>query len=441
MLWAMVCAAMPNVVSAQQNPVFYVVGAEEERSGQTSPPSLGGLRQFKGVHLYELDSATLRVVRSVEMDSSSGGALNVAKWYALSGSFGMLTGDRKTIVLVAGGNEDEGNLILVSAPDLKVLGHMNVPTSSMPQEPDGNPMDCSDQIFVHPVTGATYFSCEAPGKISSPVFELDPFKQKIIGTGLPTAGMFTRTFVYDPKRQWLYVSGTAPPILDVRDHLIGHIAGLDFCAVREIAERTNGEVCGVQKLTNAPKQYAVRDMAPLPDGNLVLLSYVSEDPVVSVYDPSAQKILGAWMEDRTYTGLIGPGRIHGVRYDKPTPTQRLYTIYNVPVPSRDGSRLFGVEESDSHADGSKPTEDSGIIWDAKTLQVLRRWTLPEPRSYDCSLNGTGSGLVACFAPAPDGRGMWYFGKSGKVYRLDDRTGELLEEVKLPVHLISLIREP
>jgi hypothetical protein len=113
------------------------------------------------------------------------------------------------------------------------------------------------------------------------------------------------------------------------------------------------------------------------------------------------------MEDRTYTGLIGPGRIHGVRYDQPTPTQRRYTIHNVPVPSRDGSRLFGIEESESHADGSKPTLDSGIIWDAKTLH---RWTLPEPRSYDYSENGTGSGLVACFASAPDGRGMWYFGK-------------------------------
>jgi hypothetical protein len=34
-----------------------------------------------------------------------------------------------------------------------------------------------------------------------------------------------------------------------------------------------------------------------------------------------------------------------------------------------------------------------------------------------------------------------FGQSGKIYRLDDHTGELIEEVKLPFHLVSLIREP
>jgi len=31
--------------------------------------------------------------------------------------------------------------------------------------------------------------------------------------------------------------------------------------------------------------------------------------------------------------------------------------------------------------------------------------------------------------------------SGKVYRLDDHTGDLIEEVELPFQLITLIREP
>jgi hypothetical protein len=37
--------------------------------------------------------------------------------------------------------------------------------------------------------------------------------------------------------------------------------------------------------------------------------------------------------------------------------------------------------------------------------------------------------------------MWFVGESGKVYRLDDQTGKLIEEVKLPFRLINLIREP
>jgi len=434
-LWTMLGAGAPGTVLAQQNPVFYLVGAEEER-----PPTSGGLPQYKGVRVYELESATLRVVRSVDMDLGAGGTLSDTKWYALSGDMGMLTGDRKTIVLVDGGNDDESTLLLVSVPDLKIEGHMDIPMSQMPMDRDGERVPCLDHIFVHPVTGRTYFSCEL-GRGGERILAVDPVGRKVIGADLPTAGMYTRTFVYDSKRQWLYVSGTAPLITDAHDHLIGHIDDIEFCGVREIADRTNGEVCGVQKITGGSKRYGVRDMALLPDGNLVLLSYVSETPVVSVYDPAAQKIRHAWIEDRTYTGLIGPGRIHGVRYEQPTPTERVYNIYNVPVPSRDGSRLFGIEESESHADGSKPSQDGGILWDAGTLQVLHRWTLPEATSYSCSENGTGNGLVACFAPAPDGRGMWYFGKSGKVYRLDDQSGQLIEEVKLPLHLISLIREP
>src|SRR5882762_6535048 len=47
----------------------------------------------------------------------------------------------------------------------------------------------------------------------------------------------------------------------------------------------------------------------------------------------------------------------------------------------------------------------------------------------------------CFFPAPDGRGMWFVGQSGNVYRLDDHTGKLIERVKLPFSVINLVREP
>jgi hypothetical protein len=319
---------------------------------------------------------------------------------------------------------------------------MDVPTSEMPTDKDGTPVPCLDQIFVHPVTGFAYFSCEvAVG--AREMFEVDPFHQKVIPVGPPMSKSGARTFLYDPARQWLYLGIGAPEILDVQDRLVGRIG--ETRAQKVDWARGPVVFVGVEIPGHAgPGEsglYGVDDMALLPDGNLVLLSGISGTPVLILYDPAAHKALQTWTAERTYTGLIGPGRIHGVRYERPTPMQRLYSIQNVPVPSRDGSRLFGIEESESHADGSKPTQDGGIIWDARTLQVLRRWTLPEPRSYDCSQEGTGSGLIACFVPAPDGRGMWFFGQSGKVYRLDDHTGELVEQVKLPFHLVSLIREP
>jgi hypothetical protein len=77
------------------------------------------------------------------------------------------------------------------------------------------------------------------------------------------------------------------------------------------------------------------------------------------------------------------------------------------------------------------SEDDVILWDSSTLEELDRFDAPE----------VARGTEGCFYPAPDGRGMWFLGQSGKVYRLDDHTGKLLEEVKLPFHLISLIREP
>ncbi len=77
------------------------------------------------------------------------------------------------------------------------------------------------------------------------------------------------------------------------------------------------------------------------------------------------------------------------------------------------------------------SEGDVILWDSNTLEELDRFDAPEP---SCGTQG-------CFSPAPDGRGMWFVGKSGKVYRLDDHTGRLIEEVKLPFRIINLIREP
>jgi hypothetical protein len=399
---------------AQQPRVFYLIGAEEQHTS----PNVPNMPQFQGVHLYEMDSAT-HVLRSAELNVYSG----------------MLTGDRKTIVLVQGGNEHEASLLLVSIPEFKVRGRMEIPMTAMPMNIDGDYVACLDQIFVHPVTGSTHFSCQTSGRTPPAQIEVDPFHKKVIPVKPPMSNSSARTFLYDPTHQWLYLGAGGQEIFDVHDNLVARIGESREQQVQWAKEPVH--VVGIE-IPGHTGLYGVRDMALFPDGNLVLLSHVSETPVLSLYDPVRHKVLRTWIEDRTYTGMV-VGRIHGVTYNQPTPMQFPYRIENVPVPSRDGSRLFAIEDSDSH--NAKHTEDGGILWDARTLQVLRRWALPEPISYDCSVDGTGSGLVACFAPAPDGRGMWYFGKSGKIYRLDDHTGDLIEEVKLPFHFISLIREP
>jgi len=46
-----------------------------------------------------------------------------------------------------------------------------------------------------------------------------------------------------------------------------------------------------------------------------------------------------------------------------------------------------------------------------------------------------------FVPAPDGRGMWMVAKSGQVYRLDDQTGQVLEQVSLSFRLRKVITPP
>lgn len=410
-LWAVLSSLAPKIAPAQQPSVFYVIGAEDEHPN----PGVPTLPLYQGIHLYEMDSAT-HVVRSAEIHVSSG----------------MLTGDRKTIVLVYGGDANDSSLLLISVSDLRVYSRMDIPASEMRMDIDGESVPCLDHIFVHPVTGLTYFSCAlAKGVVEQLV--VDPFRRKIMRGSLPVETNAT-IFLYDPTHQWIYLSDPAPPILDAHNQLIGRVDG-------------------PKKLSPIQGRAAaagITGMSLLPDGKLVLLYGVPEPahnitgwtgstiPTLSTYDPITRKFLHTWTEERTYTGMV-VGRIHGVTYKQPTLMQFPYGIQNVPVPSRDGSRLFGIEDSDLH--NEKHTEDGAILWDAKTLQVLRRWTLPEPGSYDCSTAGTGGGLIACFAPAPDGHGMWFFGKSGKIYRLDDHTGDLIEEVKLPFHLISLIREP
>jgi outer membrane protein assembly factor BamB len=154
-------------------------------------------------------------------------------------------------------------------------------------------------------------------------------------------------------------------------------------------------------------------MALLPNGNLVLLLTSGDVPRLTLYDPANRKVLQAWTETHKYPST------ETYVDNTSKEVQRIAVLRDGPVPSRDGSRLFAMSEGDV------------ILWDSSTLEELDRFDAPE----------VARGTEGCFYPAPDGRGMWFLGQSGKVYRLDDHTGKLLEEVKLPFHLISLIREP
>jgi hypothetical protein len=355
-------------------------------------------------------------MRTLDLDGNS----SIGTWQSESPGVGMMTGDRKSIILVDDGDEDRSTLLRVSIPEFKIQSRMDIPTTDMPTDPDGNHVPCLDHIFVHPDTGRTYFSCELSGRTLPAQFEVDPFHSKVVEGGLPKNS--ATTFQYDHKSQLLYLNdGT---ILDSQGRRAGRIDGV--------------------QIPGQPKSYGINDMALLPNGNVVLINHTLGLGVASsklfLYDPSAHRVLATWAEDRTYSAEV-LGRAQGKNYQQKASVQLPFLVRDIPVPSRDGSHLFGIEETWGRYAGSTPPPDGGVIWDSRTLQILRRWPLPEAPSTECSRVGTGSGLIACFAPAPDGRGMWYFGKSGKIYRLDDHTGDLIEEVKLPFHFISLIREP
>lgn len=87
--------------------------------------------------------------------------------------------------------------------------------------------------------------------------------------------------------------------------------------------------------------------------------------------------------------------------------------------SRDGARLFAATSP-----GGEP--GTAVVIDAQTLTILHTLTFPEP--------------IGSFISAPDGRGMWLTTKNG-VLRLDDQTGQIIEQVSLPFRLSKLITPP
>lgn len=391
LMFVMFAALLPMVALAQQPQVFYVIGWDD---------------QSKANNLYALEKTTLRVVRSGDVGDSQSG---------------MLTGKRDAILLTDGGLGDS-TLLRVSAPELAIEGQLSMDAVKVP----GFGVQCLDHIFVHPVTGLAYFSCDF-GSGGNGFVILDTLKQAVVGDfphappaprGWPRLSLFRPQFVYAHESRRLYLIGGDVVVLDPQNHPVDYILGHDAAKAGGLDVSPHYNAYFKRSFVSG---YSIHTMALLPDGNLVLLvrsGGSDSTPNLFLYDAVGGKVLHTWTEMQKYTEMETYTDSHtGTPFEKPV--QKIAALHHGPVPSRDGSRLFAMSEGDV------------ILWDSSTLEEQDRFDAPEPPS----------GTDRCFYPAPDGRGMWFVGKSGKVYRLDDHTGKLIEEVKLPFHLIALIREP
>jgi hypothetical protein len=379
---AVYAAAMTKEIAAQEH-VFYALGSPESAS--------------KDVRLYEVDSATLQVVRSlsVQRQTPNGETVNMTS--------GMLSGTRDAILLTDG-QLQSSSLLRVSAPALESKGQWAMKDFQI------QGAMCLDHIFVHPVTSLAYFSCDT-GSGGNGFVILDTSKSAVAGdfphdpptpSSWPHLSLFRPAFVYAPKSKRLYLVGKNVLALDSENHAV------DYISVREIAKSAN--VATVREIDN---------LAVLANGDVVLLTDKHRSPALILYDPVARKVLQHWSETQKYSEMESYTDSRTGKNEERL-VQKIARIRCGPVASRDGSRLFAVSEGDI------------VLWDANTLEELGRLDAPEPPDS----NGG-----ECFHSAPDGSGLWYLGQSGKVYRLDDRTGKFIEEVKFPFHLISLIREP
>lgn len=390
----LVLALAPACVAQQR--AFYAIGA-----AQFTAPDAQHAREcpYKDVRLYEVDAASLKAVRSLDVEEPTPG-VGVCGFAWMNS--GMLAPGRDAIVMSDGGL-GESNVIRVLAPSLAVETRMKVG-----ERPGVN---CADHTFVDPLSGLAYFSCDI-GSNTSGLFVVNTVKGEVLpvirtGGGKPVA--------YDATHRWLYLSTGVSDvkILDQNNRVVGAIRA------QELARKAG--------LPHPETYFQITDVALLPHGVLALVapgsfSYGVTGPVLFLYNPSDGSISHTWRETRTFqkaeSYVLPTGKTATKTVQQPFGLADL-------VPSQDASRLFAVSMEDHRA-------ARAILFDRATARVLRTWSLPEAPA---DVNGS------CFAPAPDGRGMWFFGKSGKIYRLDDHTGELLGEVKLPFHLISLIREP
>ncbi|MGH9737021.1 MAG: hypothetical protein ACRD4X_00320 [Candidatus Acidiferrales bacterium] len=237
-------------------------------------------------------------------------------------------------------------------------------------------VNCVDRpLAVNAKTGLAYFACQwGPGR----VIVVDTLRQKVVADISPSA----------------YARAVSGPTSDSTRHTLAKLFASGDLRIQNL--RPYWDAKGMAAI-DLIFPYVLQ----LPNGNLLL-------------------------EPRGLPRRLFVSNSNGevVRtWDQPQPDRGI-DLAELTL-SKDRTRLFAI---------LIPSYKQAILLDTSTLQMVRRWTLPESAGGDDGGDGA-------FVPAPDGHGMWFFGKSGKIYRLNDHTGELLGEVKLPFHLISLIREP
>jgi len=202
---------------------------------------------------------------------------------------------------------------------------MKIPIAEMPLGADGESYPCLHNIFVHPATGLAYFSCPLPKGVVGQL-RVDLPHNSVTQIHLPHVVNMAPTFLYDAQREWRYLNpGVA--VVDVNDQIVTRIDGIDIPG--------RGAV-------------GIEDMSLLPKGRLVALlaeEWSDKRAAICTYDPAARKLGRLWTEDR-----------------------KGYLIPNAPMPSRDGTRLFGIEGLQAELFSPKSPTDEGILWDTATLQ-------------------------------------------------------------------------
>lgn len=382
-------AALLPLAAAQQDKVFYTIGSAEHSSADS--PS--------DVRLYEVDSTNLRIVRSLSVERETPGYGSGKVWM----QSGMLTAKHDSIILTDS-EPGSSRIMRVSTTGLTVenqidLGSLHVRAA-----------ECADHIFVHPVTGLLYFSCDSGSNGNGfAIFNVE--KSSIVGdfpdlpptpSRWPNLDVFKPQFSYDYRSNRLYVYGGDVIVLDPQNHPV------DYIRARELAVAS--------KLQVGRFAYTIKSVAVLPNGTLAILVMDTQTPTLAIYDPHRRSVLSHWTETQKYQKLeTHTDSRTGKPFEKPV--QRIAQLRLGPVPSPDGSRIFAMSEGDI------------VLWNSETLQELARFEAPESPAE-----------TECFYAAPDGRGMWFVSKTGAVYRLDSQTGKVTEKLGFAFRPLSFIRE-
>lgn len=131
---------LSSVAQQQQNNVFYTIGSAERWSADS--PS--------DVRLYEADSKNVQIVRSLSIERETPGYASGKVWM----QSGMLSAKHDSIILTDS-EPGSSRMMRVSAAALGIENQIDLSRLHI------RAAECADHIFVHPVTGFVYFSCDS----------------------------------------------------------------------------------------------------------------------------------------------------------------------------------------------------------------------------------------------------------------------------------------